>query len=160
MGVLGLAVYTKVIYKRPVITESSERERLSALHASPTPPPKPGLITFEPVTINIQSVPHAPKPADSQARQIEGKLHYLTVGFALEIKNMSMKDQVENLRPVIMDQLLAIVGRKAFNELTTVQGRYVLRAQILETVNRIITKEPATKNPVVTNVFFNQFIVQ
>src|SRR5581483_3130648 len=86
----GLLYYTKLLYKRPAITEEQERTHLKEAHvAKPVDAPVSGLIGFEPITVNIESVPRAPKPADGTTRQIEGKLHYATLGFSLEIQDMS-----------------------------------------------------------------------
>jgi flagellar basal body-associated protein FliL len=73
-----------------------------------------------------------------------------------------------------MDYLLSLLGRKAFADLTTVQGRYLLRSQISEIVNQLVNGEMDEKDtpgkapqhhvgggaPLVTNVYFTQFIVQ
>ena len=160
LGVLGLLVYTRMIYKKPQITEAGERQRLASLHASPTPPAAPGLIVFDAVTVNIESMPAVPKAAEGTARQIEGKLHYVTVGFAIEIRDINKKDQVDILKPIIMDKLLSMLGRKSFSELTTVQGRYILRTHLLDVVNQLLTNEPTIKSALATNLFFTNFIVQ
>jgi flagellar basal body-associated protein FliL len=158
--VLGALVYTQILYKRPEITESSERERLAALKASPIPTAVPGTLVFERVVVNIKSNPEAPKPADGTGQQLQGKLHYVTMGFALEMKDTSRTEALEKLRPVIMDGVLSTLGRKSFQELTTVQGRYVVKTQILDLANQIAMKELSLKDPLVTNVYFTDFIVQ
>ena len=53
IAVIGLAVYTKLIFKHPKITEKGERERLAAIAAAPAPPTKPGTIEFKQMTVNI-----------------------------------------------------------------------------------------------------------
>jgi flagellar basal body-associated protein FliL len=160
LAVLGMLIYTQVLYQRPVITESSERERLSQLRAAPVPVPTPGTMIFEPVTVNIKSTPEQPKAADGTSAQIQGKLHYAKMGFALELKDAAKKEKLETMRPVIMDGVLSTLGRKSFHELTTVQGRYVLKTQILDLTNQIAMKEISPKDPLVTNVYFTDFIVQ
>ncbi len=162
LGVLGFMFYTRLVFKRPVITESSERARLAQIHASPTPVATPGLIDFEPVTVNIQSAPAQPKPADGTPQQIQGKLHYVTVGFSVEIRDMAMKAAVDQIRPVLMDKVLSLLGHKGFSELTTVQGRYILRSQILEFTNNLLAgaQTSGPKMAVATNVYFTKFIVQ
>ena len=106
--------------------------------------------------------PQQPRAADGTSQQIEGKLHYSTVGFALEIRDGSKKEVIETLRPIIMDKFISLLGRKGFKELTTVQGRYLLRTQLLESVNQIVAKasEEAARDGLVTNIYFTQFIVQ
>ncbi len=159
-GVTGLAAYVFLIYKRPAITEQGEREKVAALRASPRPPPAPGYMNFEPITVNITPVPATPRPAEGTAQQIQGKLHYATVAFTLEIRDTSRQEELEKLRPIIVDNLLAMVGKRTFNELVTVQGRYVLRTQIQDTTNRLLVATRPGSKPLVTNVFFTEFTVQ
>jgi flagellar basal body-associated protein FliL len=139
---VGVLAYTRLIFKRPAITEPAERQRLANLHASPRPEGKPGLLAFEPMTVNIASSPVNPKPAPGTSEQIEGKLHYANIGFSLELRDESRKDEIEALRPVIVDRFLSLVGRKSFHELTTVQGRYILREQVLAMVNGLHARPP------------------
>jgi flagellar basal body-associated protein FliL len=179
LAALGTLVYMKVVFKRPVITEDAERDRLADLKDKPTAPLVPGLVGFETTTVNI--LPTQLSASDAPDEKNRLKLQYLTLGFSLEISDMSRKDEIEELKPRIMDRLLALLGKKAFGELTTVQGRYLLRSQIAEIVNLLSSgelqedeepgavgkKKPqvpppgaATRNPLVSNVYFTQFIVQ
>jgi flagellar basal body-associated protein FliL len=163
-GVTALLFYTRVLYKRPAITEATERQRLAQVHASPTPPPAPGVVVFEPITVNIEPTPAQPKPADGTSQQIHGKMHYVNVGFALEIRDGGQRAMVEELRPVIMDKMLSLLGRRGFHELTTVQGRYILRTQIIELTNQLVAARDGAgekdQNALVTNVYFTHFVVQ
>ncbi len=129
VGALGTLVYTKLLYQRPPITEESERARLTKLNQSPTKPLVAGLIEFEPVTINIAT----PEPG-------AGKSHFLTLGFALEIHDMRHQAVVESLRPLILDKLVSVIGRLHAQDLNNVQGRYILRARLIELVNQIIVQ--------------------
>src|SRR6185437_14815327 len=82
--VMGLLIYTKLLYKRPAITESGERARLEAQEAKNAVTAVPGMMLFDPVTVNIQSIPAPPKSLDGVPQAAPGKLHYVTFGFALE----------------------------------------------------------------------------
>ncbi len=142
LGVIGLAVYTKLIFQKPKITEQAERARLEAMKASPTPPPVSGLIEFKQVTVNIAPSGPLPKPGETgEAAAFKGKLHYLTLAFSLEIKDMAQQNVIEELRPRIMDRVLALLGRKSAQDLSTVQGRYILRTQIIDIANDLILNE-------------------
>ncbi|OFZ83258.1 MAG: hypothetical protein A2583_03225 [Bdellovibrionales bacterium RIFOXYD1_FULL_53_11] len=160
LGFFGTVFYTNKVYKKPRITEDDERVRLVQAHASPKPAVAAALINFEPVTINIESTPSMPRPADGTNQQIHGKLHYVTVGFSIEVRDGGRKDEVEALRPLIMDKMLSMLGRRNYNELITVQGRYVLRTQLLDVVNQLLVKDAVVKTAVATNLYFTQFIVQ
>jgi flagellar basal body-associated protein FliL len=149
LAALGTLYYTKVMYKRPPITEEAERKRLEAAHKQKTvtEATAPGMVDFGPVTVNIEPYP-APPPAvegepDNAPAAIAGKLHYVTMAFSVEIVDAGQKPAIEEVRPVIMDSLLSMLAHKPFHELSTVQGRYVLRTQILELVNRLTLNLPS-----------------
>ncbi|OFZ20899.1 MAG: hypothetical protein A2X94_05170 [Bdellovibrionales bacterium GWB1_55_8] len=158
----GLLFYSKLMHKRPPITESGERVRLAQAHASPVPGAKRGTMIFDALTVNIESLPPVPLPADGTKRQIEGKLHYATIGFALELRDETRKAALETLRPLMLDKFLTLTGRKSFRELTTVQGRYLLRTQLLDRLNELALERLGDefRDGPVTNIFFTQFIVQ
>jgi flagellar basal body-associated protein FliL len=156
LGVLGMLIYTRLVFKRPAITEQGERTRLAQARASPTPVAVPGTLSFDPVTVNIASTPNAPHPADGTAAQIKGKLHYATVGITFELRDIAEKERLEKVKPVILDQVLQTLGHKSFGELITVQGRYVLRTQLMELANQLVPSREAA----VTNVYFTHFVVQ
>jgi flagellar basal body-associated protein FliL len=162
LATAGFFIYSSYYFKRPAITEQSERDRLSNIHASPTPPPIPAYIPFESVTVNIEAVPDRPMPADGTTRQLQGKLHYVTLAFSLEIRDSNFKEIIEAVRPLILDKLILTVGKKSFQDLTTVQGRYVLHSQIMDFSNQLINTHSAKpmKEGLVTNVYFTNFIVQ
>lgn len=176
LGAAGLLYYTKFVFKREVITEESERERLAKEKKLTDRNLLIASLSFEPVTVNIEATP-------SQARTMDGvhypgKLHYLTVGFVLEISDATRKNEVENLRPVIMDKLLSIVARKKIHELTNVQGRYLLRNQLIDSLNQLVLKvlgsgragggaesesayySTLSQQGLVSNIYFTQFVAQ
>ncbi|MCM2276446.1 MAG: flagellar basal body-associated FliL family protein [Oligoflexia bacterium] len=165
LAALGTLAYTKILYKRPAITEQSERARLAQLKLKPEIAVTPGAMTFEPLTVNIQSTPRQARAADGTPNQIEGKLHFVTLSFTLEIRDESRKAELQDIRPLFLDKLLGLLGRKTFQELSTVQGRYILKTQILEAVNQLLAQrankpETLAGNGLVTAVHFTHFVVQ
>lgn len=162
MGAIGFLAYAKLVYKRPVITEHGERARIEKSRMLPAPLATPGTLVFDPMVVNIESAPANPKPLDNTSQQIEGKYHYATVGFVLELRDVAKKDIVEEARPLVVDKFLSLIGRKSFKDLTTVQGRYLLKTQLLDGVNQLINERSglAAKDALVTNIYFTQFIVQ
>jgi len=171
LAAAGVLAYTQLIFKRPQITEQSERARIAAMKSSPGPGMTSGYVSFEPMTINIApSVPQV-GPVDggqnAPSAKIQGKLHYATIGFSLELKDISRDSEVEAIRPLILDQFLGIVGRKQFQDLTSIEGRYVLKTELIEVANELAKKRlvgsantGGDPGPLVSNLFFNQFIVQ
>jgi flagellar basal body-associated protein FliL len=127
-------IKTRVLYKRPVITEESERKRLEALAAATSKPAlESGLVAFDPVTINLAPV--------------QGRSHYATIGFSLEIRDKTRQNDVEAVRALIMDKFLGLVGRKQPFELNNVQGRFVLRTELIDTANKVIFENAGKIKP-------------
>jgi flagellar basal body-associated protein FliL len=160
LGVGSFFIYSRFIYKRPSITEQSERHRLVSTHEKASTPARPGILQFEPFTVNIQSAPSQPKPADGTERQIQGKLHYATVSFTLILKDLQSQEFVEKIRLALMDRVLSTIGRKTFNELVTVQGRYILKNQLISIANQLSKEQIKNSQPLVTQLYFTQFTVQ
>lgn len=153
LAALGVAAYTMLVFKRPEIVESEERARLEQLRASPSPGPSTGYVEVTPFSVNIRSTPSQPGALNYDP-QIAGKLHYATVGFSMEFRKMDAANDFEIVKPVFLDQLLSMLGKKEYSELTTVQGRYLLRTEIMELANQLL------KQQVVIAVYFTKFVVQ
>lgn len=155
LAALGTAVYVKMVFKRPAITETQERKKLEAqqkeqtLHASDK-----GMIIIKPFTVNIASTPREPLPGQTPDKAIEGKLHYATVKMVLAIKDINQQPRFDEIQAVFMDQILELLGKKSFAELTTVQGRYLIKSDIIEIANSLL------KEKLITDIFFDQFVVQ
>lgn len=164
LAALGTFVYTRILFKRPQITESAERTRIiaEAQKHQRAANSTLGQVFFDPITANIKSNPDAFKSIDGPDHIVEGsgKIHYATVAFTLEIKDADQKDLIEQLRPRITDQILSMLGHKDFKEMTTVQGRYLIRTQILDMVNDLVSQQAKVKTTLATNVFFTIYIVQ
>ncbi len=160
-GTLSFFVYTQFFFKKPIISEKSERTHLMTLHTITPTSSIPILIPFPPITTNIEANPPSPLPAASTLAQIQGKLHYATIGFSIEIRDANEKALIESLQPHMSDQLIHMIGKKQFHELTQIQGRYILRAEFLESINQLIYKQkPSLHEPLITHVYFTEFIVQ
>lgn len=142
-------IYTRLIFKRPAITEQSERTRLAAIKKVPQVELIPDSIKFNETTINLAPSNDLP----------QGGLHYLVTAFTLEISDAKRKGEVEALRPILTDRFLSIIGRKKMEEITHPQGRYLLRNQMIDSANEIIGKTPDVQ-PLISNLHFTQFMVQ
>tara|TARA_Y100000590_G_C15721835_1_gene1013783 strand:- start:2016 stop:2534 length:519 start_codon:yes stop_codon:yes gene_type:complete len=154
LGALGMLLYTKVLFERPKITEVQEREKLAKEELEPKVPAEPGWIDIRKMTLNIRSTPEKPKPSTSPL-QIQGKLHYVTLSFSIEISDINELPRFESVRPVFMDKIIHLLGTKTAQELSSAQGRFLLRTRFIEIINELVEKEHFAKN-----VFFNEMIVQ
>ncbi|MEN9722993.1 MAG: hypothetical protein RJB38_979 [Pseudomonadota bacterium] len=146
LGAVGMVVYTKMIYQRPTITEDSERIKLTKKLEKKKPVGPPGALIFKPVTVNLD-----PARKDSGG---QGKVHYATIGFTLATADREAEARLETIRPFIEDTLLTLVGKRDYQELTSVQGRFILRNQLREFANQ------KAKEVLVTDVYFTEFMVQ
>ena len=155
---LGFSYYSQVIYQKQLITEKKEKERLALMKAKH---PAPEYVKFDPIMINIASNPRKPSPLNN-SQQIEGKLHYVTVALAVELKDEHQRAKFEEIRPIFLDKVIELVGKKEYHELTQMQGRYILRSQILEIANDLMTRNSRNhrSDPKVLDALFTQFIVQ
>ncbi len=153
LGVMGLMVYTRLMYKRPMITEAGERAHLEKIKASPPPPAIVGNVPFESMLINLA-------PTENQDNHSRPRSHHITVSFNLEIRDQGQSDLIEELKPMILDQMISLLGKKRIADLNHVQGRYLLRSEIMELCNHIVSKYAPNKESLVTNVFFTQYTVQ
>lgn len=152
LAVLGFAAYSKLVFKRPAITEKEERAKLAT--QVQTKKEEPGTVKFDQVTVNIASNPRTPEGAPGTERQLQGKLHYVTFEFILELRDKDKVHRIDEIREVYMDEILGIIGRKTFDDLNSVQGRFFLRTQLQDVANRHL------KEPLITNAYFTNYILQ
>ena len=142
LGVLGFAAYSKLAFERPQITEEKERESLKMIFESPKAIKAIGSYQFPVVTVNIESQPE------------KGQYRFITYGLSFEVRDEGRLEELVNLKPKLMDKVLSMLAQKTFQELNNVQGRFVLRQEILDVANQMLGDE------LVLNVYFHQFVVQ
>jgi flagellar basal body-associated protein FliL len=174
VGALATLVYTQMLAKRPAITETLERERIKKHNVKVQAGENFGLIKLEPLTINIAADPD-PKAAAGQTHPTAtpsgapegkagvGQMRYIIVGITLEIRDKDEEKKFDPVKMVFMDRIITLFAEKSFKELSTVQGRYILRSQISEQANDLLTEYHGAslgEIPLVTNVYFTQFLVQ
>lgn len=152
---VGAVVYTRMLFERPKITESTERSA-RALQAEKelTAPARPAIIAFDPMTVNIRG-----------GGEGSPKMHYVTLGFSLEVRDETLADSITEIKPLLLDRILHLLGNKAFHELNTVQGRYILRTEIQDMANGLVAeRQPKTTDQrqpaLVTSVYVTQFTLQ
>lgn len=145
-GVGGVFYYTRHIYHRPKIVETKEREKLEQA--------KPVAVTgtvsyvkFEPITVNI-------KPESDPDEQGLQRLHYAQVEMTFEILDSDRASDLELHKTQIIDYVIEQMGGRTFDELNTVQGRYVFRNDLIEHINEIL------ESPLIGNVHLSKFLIQ
>ncbi len=146
-AVLGLFVYTKVIYKRPTITEKKERAKLTLSEKKPEnhAAGKKVILPLESLTVNLDPY------TDEDGKP---KTHYATLGLAVELRDERDQAKFEAARPVVMDRIIQNLGKKKFEDLNQVQGRYLFRSQVIDAANEFLGA------PIVTEIYFSEFLLQ
>jgi flagellar basal body-associated protein FliL len=146
-AVLGLFLFTKVLYKRPPITEEQERARLAskAKVSRILPDAKKALVKLDPVTVNLDPFTGPDgKP----------KVHYAAITLTVEIRDEKEIDKFNAAKAVVMDKVIQGLSKKRFEDLNQVQGRYVFRSHVIDAANQFFGA------PVITEIYFSDFLLQ
>lgn len=142
LAALGVLVYTKLLFKKPTITEDKEiakkeeeiKAPLSALPAERVS------VAFESITVNIAAGSEKP--------------HYVTVALAIECRDAEIAEIVKIKKSILTDRMIKAVAEKQLSELNTIQGRLLLKADLIKQYNEL------TKPGGVTDLFFSEFALQ
>lgn len=138
MGGGGFLIFKSTLgYERPSVREETvleelKKERESADNADAI------MFTMEPFTVNLNGSP----------RRI------IRVEMSLEMLDKEGFEEVVTLGPSARDAVVKILNAKEFRDVETIQGKLFLKDQIAVTLNGHL------KKGVVTDVFFNDFLVQ
>lgn len=97
------------------------------------------MVNIEPFIVNI---------LDNQSTR------YLKAALTLELSNKKTADEVTERMPQIRDAILLLVGNKTFGELSDLQGKMQLRAELISRLNGILTRGK------VVRIYFTDFVVQ
>ena len=140
LAALGAAVYTKILYKKPVIEEAVElKKKQEELKTTPPPTERP-LLTFEDLTINIATT--------------SGKAHYATIGFAVECRDDEALRGAKAKKALLTDKLISSLGKRQITELNTIQGKLLLKSELIRSFNEVLSPGE------VTDLYFSNFILQ
>jgi flagellar basal body-associated protein FliL len=161
LGLLGALVYTQVLYKRPKLTETGEREKLAQEFGKRPEEMKKVLVTFEGIQGALKATPVGVQvPGGPPIRM---KTHTIAMNLALELIDADFEGVVKGRQAKFLDQLLRELGETSVDQLATVQGRFLLRSKIAGIMNELVREEKKLSPnapPVVTNVYFSDFLVQ
>jgi flagellar FliL protein len=79
---------------------------------------------------------------------------YLKAAMTLEVDSEETVTEVTARMPQIRDTILLLMGNKTFDELRDLQGKLQLRAEMLRSINKVLSSGK------VNNIFFTEFVVQ
>jgi flagellar basal body-associated protein FliL len=146
LAALGTFVYTRVLYERPAITEASERQRVAS-DSSIALAGQRGQVEVSEMTFNIS-------PLRDRETQIIQRMQYASLSFSIELRDRAFEEKFSGIQPLFMDRLVALMADKEFEKLTTVQGRYLLRTELVELINQL------AKRPIATDLYFTEFVIR
>jgi len=153
LAAAGTFVYTQILFKRPPITEKGERKRITqAVAIHPNPHASPAQIKIKPFTANVRFSPLP--PGTKPTHLIRGKPHFITLGMVLILRDATQLEEFNKIQPKFMDKMLQLLGNKTYQELNSVQGRYLLRSHFVDLANKLM------KKPLIQTVWFTDFVVQ
>ena len=144
-AVLGLFVYTKVIFKRPGITEDKQRKIIASTINDIPSDGKHFMVAMDQVTVNLDPY------TGEDGKQ---KNHFATVTLTFELRNTKDEASFNAIKPIVMDRVIQNLSKKKFEDLNQVQGRYLFRSQIIDAANEYLGA------PVVTEVYLYDFLIQ
>lgn len=84
----------------------------------------------------------------------QGEVRYLKAAITLEADTPEAAAEINQRMPQIKDAILLLIGNKTFAELSDLQGRLQLRAELLNRVNSLLLVGK------VKRIYFTDFVVQ
>lgn len=80
--------------------------------------------------------------------------HYLKISMTLEMSDEKARNEAEKRMAQIRDTVLLQLSNKTFEELYDLQGKKLLKAELLNRINDLLTAGMAT------SIYFTDFVVQ
>ena len=84
----------------------------------------------------------------------KGGKRYLRVTMDLELGNPELETELNKRLPQVRDSVLMILPSKRFEDISSVEGKMVLRDEILDVLNGFLTQGQVSK------IYFKEFVVQ
>ena len=140
LAALGATVYTKLLYKKPPIVEEEEIQKKIAEIKSPEPTAEKIIVPFDQLLINIAMT--------------SGKAHYATIALAIECRSEEVAEIAKVKKALLIDKLIALVGKRQMTELNTIQGKLLLKTELMREFSAL------TKPAGITDLYFSTFILQ
>lgn len=89
----------------------------------------------------------------------KGPARFLQIEMQLMSYNQAALDAVAEYMPVVRNDILLQLASQRYEEISTLQGKEQLRAQLLETVQGIL-KEQAGMEESIDSIYFTSFVMQ
>ncbi len=82
------------------------------------------------------------------------RTRYLKAALTLEAIDKKTKEEIDQRKPQIRDAILFHVSNKKFREISDLQGKKQLRAELIHRINSLLSKGK------IRRIFFTEFVVQ
>ncbi|MFQ5513733.1 MAG: flagellar basal body-associated protein FliL [Myxococcota bacterium] len=79
---------------------------------------------------------------------------YLKIKAELELVRPEVANEVEARLPQLRDMVISLLGSKSFEEIRSMEGKDLLREELLQRINALLTTGKARR------IFFTEFVVQ
>ncbi|MEA3240688.1 MAG: flagellar basal body-associated FliL family protein [Pseudomonadota bacterium] len=134
LGGGGVAVYYYFSDKPP------SAEELAKIEAEKNKKPEfLPVFSLKPFVVNL---------ADGKGRR------YLKVSMKLELSSDELLEEVEKRQPQIRDVILTLLSSKTSDEVNSMEGKFLLREEIIKRVNTFLITGKITK------IYLEEFVVQ
>jgi flagellar FliL protein len=150
------------VVNKPVASESAEHSAQLAEDKKDTPAEKD----------TAKQHAKAPAKAEAKAEAFHGELvavpmqplvvnlsgdngrRYIRLVMQLQVRGEKAKADLEKHLGPVRDRLIFLLSSKAFEDISTVQGKYQLQAEIGRNINEVL------EDTLVEKVYFTDFVVQ
>lgn len=88
----------------------------------------------------------------------QGQLRYVQISVSAMARDKKILEAVTQNAPQIRNNLIMLFGRQSFQTLASPEGREKLRADTLDTIQKVLTKEIG--QPGVEEIYFTNFVMQ
>lgn len=84
----------------------------------------------------------------------QGGKRYLRVTMELELSGPEVLEEIPKKLPQLRDTILMVLPSKQYAEISTTEGKFALRDELIARINTLL------KKGTVTTIFFTEFVVQ
>jgi len=84
----------------------------------------------------------------------KGETRFLKAAMSLELDNPKVAEELGQRLPQVQDTILLHIGSKTFDELSDLQGKLQLRAELIAKLNAFLEQGK------IKNIYFTSFVIQ
>ncbi|MDL1962740.1 MAG: flagellar basal body-associated FliL family protein [Deltaproteobacteria bacterium] len=135
VGAVSFVIWNKTSFFSSQTEKESESEKVSENNSEVIKP----IYSLDTFIVNL---------ADKGGRR------FLRVTMDLELKNEGLAEEIDKRLSKIRDSILMIIPTKRFEDINSLEGKIVLRDEVMTKLNSFL------KNGSITNIYFVEFVIQ